>query len=52
MRVRALVYSLVETLPSVILKYDLPCSECETEEWYVFVECVTLLVELACIQTF
>jgi hypothetical protein len=28
-----LLYSIVGTLPSLIMKYDLPCSECNTEEW-------------------
>jgi hypothetical protein len=28
-----IVYGLVGTLPSLIMKYDLPCA-CETEEWY------------------
>jgi hypothetical protein len=28
-----LLYSIVGTLPSFIMKYDLPCSECNTEEW-------------------
>ena len=27
-----ILFSLVGTLPSLVLKYDLPC-ECETEEW-------------------
>jgi hypothetical protein len=29
----ALLYAIVETIPSLVLKYDLPCSECTTEEW-------------------
>jgi hypothetical protein len=29
----ALLYNIVETLPSLVLKYNLPCSECKTEEW-------------------
>ncbi len=29
-----LLYSIVGTLPSLIMKYDLPCSECNTEEWW------------------
>jgi hypothetical protein len=29
-----LLYAAVHTLPSLILKYDLPCFDCETEEWY------------------
>jgi hypothetical protein len=29
-----LVYAAVHTLPSLILKYDLPCFDCETELWY------------------
>ncbi len=29
-----LLYAIVETLPSLIMKYDLPCSECNTEEWW------------------
>ncbi len=29
----ALLYAIVHTLPSLVLKYDLPCSECKTEEW-------------------
>ncbi len=29
-----LLYSIVGTLPSLIMKYDLPCSECTTEEWW------------------
>ena len=28
-----LLYNIVGTLPSLIMKYDLPCSECNTEEW-------------------
>jgi hypothetical protein len=28
-----LLLFLVETLPSMVLKYELPC-ECKTEEWY------------------
>jgi hypothetical protein len=28
-----LLYGIVGTLPSLILKHDLPCSECKTEEW-------------------
>ena len=27
-----LLYGLIETIPSVALKYELPCSDCETEE--------------------
>jgi hypothetical protein len=30
-----LLFGIVATLPSLALKYDLPC-ECATEEWYVF----------------
>ncbi len=29
-----LLFGAVGTLPSFILKYDLPCT-CETEEWYL-----------------
>jgi hypothetical protein len=29
----ALLYNIVETLPSLVLKHNLPCSECKTEEW-------------------
>ncbi len=29
-----LLNAIVGTLPSLIMKYDLPCSECNTEEWY------------------
>jgi hypothetical protein len=32
----SLLYGVVETLPSLFLKYDLPCG-CETEEWCVSV---------------
>jgi hypothetical protein len=28
-----LLYAIVGTLPSLIMKYDLPCSECNTDEW-------------------
>ena len=28
-----LLYAIVGTLPSLVMKYDLPCSECNTEEW-------------------
>ncbi len=28
-----LLYAIVGTLPSLIMKYNLPCSECNTEEW-------------------
>ncbi len=28
-----LLYAIVGTLPSFIMKYDLPCFECNTEEW-------------------
>jgi hypothetical protein len=27
-----ILYGMVATLPSLVMKYDLPC-ECETEEW-------------------
>jgi hypothetical protein len=33
-----LLFGVVATLPSLALKYDLPC-ECATEEWYVFLCC-------------
>jgi hypothetical protein len=29
-----LLYAIVGTLPSLIMKYELPCSKCNTEEWY------------------
>ena len=29
----SLLYAIVDTLPSLVLKYDLPCAECKTEEW-------------------
>ena len=32
MVIAGIVYGLVETLPSLILKYDLPCA-CEDEDW-------------------
>ena len=28
-----LLYGLIATFPSLVLKYELPC-ECETEEWW------------------
>jgi hypothetical protein len=30
---QGILYAIVGTLPSLIMKYDLPCSECSTEEW-------------------
>jgi hypothetical protein len=43
-----ILYGLVETLPSLAMKYDLPC-QCETQEWSDFF-LSHVLVEDVCIS--